>query len=70
MVLSENDLGFIHAHPLEKAEQNGTVDFMVNFPNGGKYKIFSQFQHENKIITSDFVVSTAQGQGMMEGMEH
>ncbi len=59
VVLREGDLQFIHAHATQNpdAKQNGKVVFMIRFPKEGNYKLFSQFQHEGKIITSDFLVN-------------
>lgn len=59
VVLREGDLQFIHAHATQKpdSEQTGKVVFMIRFPKAGNYKLFSQFQHERKIITSDFLVN-------------
>lgn len=64
VVLRENTLQFIHAHPMEHGEGSraSTVDFMVDFPESGTYKVFTQFQRAGKIITSDFVVSVIKGQ--------
>ncbi|MHB8710142.1 MAG: hypothetical protein ACYC6X_01155 [Minisyncoccota bacterium] len=83
VVLREGNLDFIHAHPSEdvNAKQTGNVDFMVDFPEAGKYKVFTQFQRAGKVITTDFVVTVTQGatspdsmQGMdmqsMPGMDH
>ncbi len=83
VVLREGNLDFIHAHPMEDSisNQNGTVSFMINFPEAGRYKIFTQFQRAGKVITTDFVVSVEEGSstaapgipGMdmsMPGMEH
>ena len=63
VVLREGTLDFIHAHPLEdvSAKQNGIINFMVSFPQSGNYKIFTQFQRGGKIVTTDFVVSVAEG---------
>lgn len=59
VVLREEDLQFIHAHATQKsdAQQTGKVIFMIKFPKAGNYKLFSQFQHEGKIITLDFLVN-------------
>ncbi len=65
VVLRESDLQFIHAHALQKPTdpQTGKVNFAITFPEAGNYKLFSQFQHEGKIITSNFVVNVLEGQG-------
>jgi hypothetical protein len=62
VILREDNLDFIHAHPVEKvsARQTGKVDFMVDFPEAGKYKVFTQFQRGGKVFTTDFVVTVAQ----------
>ncbi len=63
VVLSENDLDFIHAHSLSESTNNqtGRVDFHVTFPKEGNYKLFTQFQHQGQVITSDFVLSVNSG---------
>ena len=66
VILKEGTLDFIHAHPIEIQNQTGTVSFMVNFPEGGKYKAFTQFQKNGKVFTTDFVVTVTQGADSME----
>lgn len=63
VILREGNLDFIHAHPIEDVatKQNGLVDFMVDFPEAGKYKVFTQFQRGGKVITTDFVITVTQG---------
>ena len=83
VILREGNLDFIHAHPIGDvtAVQNGKISFIVNFPEAGKYKLFTQFQRAGKVITTDFVMNVVQGktssgdimQGMnmsMSGMSH
>jgi len=63
VVLREGDLQFIHGHPTQSPDtkQTGKITFMITFPEAGYYKLFSQFQHEGKIVTSDFLVSVTEG---------
>lgn len=63
VILREGTLDFIHAHPVEdvRKPQNGKVNFMVNFPQSGTYKVFTQFQRSGKVFTTDFVVSVTEG---------
>ena len=75
VILREDTLDFIHAHPMEAAgaAQDGQVDFMVTFPEAGKYKVFTQFQRNGEVFTTDYVVSVETGQDMhssMPGMDH
>jgi hypothetical protein len=62
VILSEGDLQFIHGHPTETdlTKQTGIVDFMVNFPEAKKYKVFTQFQRDGKVFTTDFVIEVQQ----------
>lgn len=62
VILKENTLDFIHAHPHEMEEQNGTVNFMVEFPEPGRYKIFTQFQIEGKVLLTEFVVTVKENE--------
>lgn len=61
VILRENTLDFIHVHPMQdvKSKQTGEIDFMVDFLEAGKYKVFTQFQVASKVITSDFVVTVS-----------
>ncbi len=72
VVLREGDLQFIHAHATQEITnpQTGKVNFAITFPEAGNYKLFSQFQHEGRIVTSNFVVNVLEGQGDNPGVEH
>ena len=72
VVLRESNLQFIHAHALQKPTdpQTGKVNFVITFPEAGNYKLFSQFQHEGKIITSNFVANVLERQGDNTGAPH
>jgi hypothetical protein len=70
VVLREGSLDFIHAHPLEgAAAQSGRVGFAITFPGEGRYKIFPQFQHQGRVLTSSFVATIAPG-GEEEATDH
>ena len=58
VVLKEDTLEYIHAHAIQEptSTQTGTIDFHVEFPFGGTYKTFTQFKHEGKVHTVEFVV--------------
>lgn len=64
VVLREGTLDFIHAHPIASSTApSGRVDFAVTFPREGKYKLFSQFQHQGRVLTAGFVATVAPGEG-------
>jgi hypothetical protein len=44
-----------HATPSAERASN-RIDFSTSFPEAGVYKIFTQFQHDGKVITSDYVI--------------
>lgn len=69
VVLREGTLDFIHTHAgeanqmdheaMEKEKKSATgpiINFSTTFPESGKYKIFTQFQHEGKVITTDYAI--------------
>lgn len=63
VIISQDLQEFVHAHPMsgghdhdDKNEIAPTVMAHVSFPKAGLYKIFAQFQRNNKIITVPFVV--------------
>jgi hypothetical protein len=45
------------AMTMEKEESAGPkINFSTTFTESGKYKIFTQFQHEGKVITTDYAI--------------
>ena len=73
VIIREGTLDYIHAHAVQTptATQNGTVDFHVEFPYGGTYKVFTQLKHQDKVVTTDFVVSVARDEPQpMQQMDH
>jgi len=64
IVISEDRRHFVHSHPLprpagEGAEAGPTVVFSALFPAPGRYKAWAQFQHEDRVLTADFVLEVA-----------
>ena len=71
VILKEGTLDFIHTHALEgdSAKHGGghtesststntgpEIKFATTFPESGNYKIFTQFQHQGKVTTTDYVI--------------
>ncbi len=66
VIISQDLKEFVHAHPMSGGHDHGdkmenmetapTVMAHVSFPKAGLYKIFAQFQRNDKIITVPFVV--------------
>ena len=59
VILKEETLDFIHTHPITEVHtiQTGNVDFLITFPESGRYKIFTQFKKNGKVFTTDFIVT-------------
>lgn len=46
-----------HVSKRQEAGRLGNqIDFATTFPEKGLYKIFTQFQHQDKVITTDYVI--------------
>lgn len=69
IVLRADSLDFVHNHPagmdMSGMEHHGhemtssddrTITFSTEFPNPGLYKIFVEFQHDGKLMMTDFVI--------------
>lgn len=71
VILKEGTLDFIHTHAVEagmggmehgsavgSASKTGpNIEFTTTFPESGVYKIFTQFQHQGKVQTADYVIN-------------
>ncbi|MFE1595183.1 hypothetical protein [Nocardia sp. NPDC058705] len=62
VALRATDLAYLHVHP------EGTpgvtpagpgIDFVVNAPSAGDYRLFLDFQHQNVVRTAEFTVKVA-----------
>ena len=72
VVLKEKTLDYIHTHAgeqtnttrqmehkehsMEMTQQENRVDFTTTFPEQGIYKIFTQFQDQGKVFTTEYAV--------------
>jgi hypothetical protein len=73
VILREGTLDFIHAHAEESSSTGAMMDhgammqntntkgpdinFSTSFPEAGTYKLFTQFQHQGKVITTNYVIN-------------
>ncbi len=57
VILKEGSLDFIHTHAEEgNASRGPEIKFSTSFPEDGIYKIFTQFQHQGKVVTTGFII--------------
>ena len=76
LVITSLDLStMIHTHGLRSATQEnllGEIDGHYTFPFPGLWKIYGQFQHKGKVVTTEFMVEVAAGtqSAQVEAMPH
>jgi len=54
VVLRQGDGAFLHAHPVGEAGGSGPVEFVVEYPSAGAYRLYLQFKHDGKVRTAEF----------------
>ncbi len=54
VVLRQGDGAFLHAHPLGEPGGSGPIEFMVEYPSPGSYRLFLQFKHAGEVHTAEF----------------
>ena len=60
VALRASDLTYLHVHPLEQASAEA-VPFGVEVPSPGAYRLFLQFQHDQRVHTAAFTVQASEG---------
>ena len=60
VVLREGDLAYLHVHP-EAGDHTGTISFMAHYPSPGRYRLYLQFKHEDKVQTAEFTQEVNDG---------
>jgi hypothetical protein len=52
VALREGDLAFLHTHPA--GEAGGPIEFGVEYPSEGRYRLFFQFKRDGEVRTAAF----------------
>ncbi|WP_328943284.1 DUF748 domain-containing protein [Streptomyces sp. NBC_00250] len=60
VALRDGDLAYLHVHPNEGGP-GPDVSFTATAPSAGTYRLFLDFQHEGKVRTAAFTVTTGGG---------
>lgn len=55
VAIREDDLAYLHVHPLDSSG-TGRIEFGADFAEPGRYALFLQFKHENRVRTTRFTV--------------
>lgn len=58
VALRAADLAYLHVHPQDAPGAGPDVDFAVEVPTAGRYRLFLDFQHEGRVRTAEFTLST------------
>ncbi len=59
VALREGDLAYLHVHPQDDPGTPGPrLTFEVEVPSPGTYRVFLDFQHDGKVRTAPFTVTT------------
>jgi hypothetical protein len=65
VIIDADGREFLHVHPAEEINDVGSwrggpyVSFLANFPKPGLYRAWGQFQHEGRLLTSEFTLEVA-----------
>jgi hypothetical protein len=54
VALRAGDLAYLHVHPEDEATPGDRISFMTELPTAGRYRLFLQFQHRDRIHTVAF----------------
>ncbi|MEX0172480.1 hypothetical protein [Streptomyces sp. LMG1-1-1.1] len=60
VALRDGDLAYLHVHPNEGGP-GPDVSFTATAPSAGTYRLFLDFQHQGKVRTAAFTVTTGSG---------
>jgi hypothetical protein len=56
VILSEDTEQYLHVHPVEELAKGPEARFVTSFPKAGRYKVWAQFQRNDKVMTVSYVV--------------
>ncbi|MFC5648793.1 hypothetical protein ACFPYJ_06560 [Paenibacillus solisilvae] len=56
VILTQDAENYLHVHPIDEKVSGPDAKFMTTFPHSGVYKIWGQFQQNDKVFTVPFVV--------------
>lgn len=64
VALRDGDLAYLHVHPAGapgdgKTDPGPDITFYANTPSAGRYRLYLDFKHNEKVRTAEFTVNTA-----------
>jgi hypothetical protein len=63
VAIRTGDLAYLHVHPSEEAIEPGgpDIEFTVEIPSAGTYRLFLDFSHGGEVHTAAFTVPAERG---------
>ncbi len=59
VIISEDIKEFLHVHPMESETMGPEIKLHTSFPHPAKYKMFIQFNHQDKVHTASLVLNVS-----------
>jgi hypothetical protein len=63
VALREHDQAFLHTHPEGEPGGSGPIEFGVEYPTAGNYRLFLQFRHAGEVRTAEFTQTAEASHG-------
>ncbi len=70
VALRAGDQAFLHVHPEGEAGGSGPISFGVEYPTPGRYRLFLQFRHADRVRTAAFTQEVTAGSEPVGGSSH
>ena len=63
VAIRTGDLAYLHVHPSDEADEPGgpDIEFTVEVPTAGTYRLFLDFSHGDEVHTAAFTVNAERG---------
>jgi hypothetical protein len=63
VALREHDQAFLHTHPEGEPGGAGPIEFGVEYPTAGDYRLYLQFRHAGEVRTAEFTQTAGASHG-------
>jgi hypothetical protein len=70
VALRAGDLAYLHVHPEDSTKAGPEITFYAEVPSGGDYRLFLDFQHDDKVRTASFTVPATLSDGHVPSATH
>ncbi|MFC5828711.1 hypothetical protein [Nonomuraea insulae] len=70
VALRAGDLAYLHVHPEESDKAGPEIVFYAEVPSRGDYRLFLDFQHEDKVRTASFTATATLSDGHAPSATH